>query len=201
MARVPARDYAATDGVVARTYYTVEARTWEGFDRNLGVFGGGGINGAVVIHRVGERGHAQPVLIPNGNRVGWLPGETFQDGRGVKISVGGFNAATGDFSVTVWTDEGDRNWGYYGPNTCKNGLVWREADMYDYVCAVPQSRDKARLDNNQYLSRSVPIAGSTWRNCRAGFVSFPFNYVWHPTFCFFSEIFLHLLLLIRVIRR
>ena len=39
------------------------------------------------------------------------------------------------------------NGGAYGPNTCKQGFVWREAFNGDVVCVTPQSRSRAWADN------------------------------------------------------
>ena len=37
--------------------------------------------------------------------------------------------------------------GAYGPNTCRNGFVWREAFDGDLVCVEPYRRDEVRLEN------------------------------------------------------
>jgi hypothetical protein len=41
----------------------------------------------------------------------------------------------------------------YGPDTCQDGYVWREASASDHVCVAPSSRDEARTDNSQAPSR------------------------------------------------
>ena len=33
----------------------------------------------------------------------------------------------------------------YGPNTCKEGYVWREADEKDWLCVSPQVRERLKL--------------------------------------------------------
>lgn len=43
----------------------------------------------------------------------------------------------------------------YGPDTCKQGYVWREAFVNDHVCVVPQSRSAAKADNAVAASRRV----------------------------------------------
>jgi hypothetical protein len=35
----------------------------------------------------------------------------------------------------------------YGPDTCRQGYVWREASPGDHVCVKPETRDQARADN------------------------------------------------------
>ena len=47
--------------------------------------------------------------------------------------------------------------GPYGPNTCKQGYVWREAMAGDVVCVVPASRQQAAADNAAAASRVVPL--------------------------------------------
>ena len=43
----------------------------------------------------------------------------------------------------------------YGPDTCINGYVWREAVPNDHVCVVPAVRAQARADNEAAPSRYV----------------------------------------------
>ncbi|HTK66053.1 MAG TPA: hypothetical protein VL595_26995, partial [Pseudonocardia sp.] len=43
--------------------------------------------------------------------------------------------------------------GAYGPNTCVNGYVWREAYNGDVVCVTPDRRTLAHNDNAQAASR------------------------------------------------
>ncbi len=47
----------------------------------------------------------------------------------------------------------------YGPNTCLNGFVWREAFPGDAVCVKPQVRSDAKADNAAAVSRRDPSAG------------------------------------------
>jgi hypothetical protein len=47
------------------------------------------------------------------------------------------------------------NGGPYGPDTCPQGFVWREAFSGDHVCVTPASRDQARSDNSQAAVRVV----------------------------------------------
>ncbi|MEO7221341.1 MAG: hypothetical protein ABIY37_02630, partial [Devosia sp.] len=35
----------------------------------------------------------------------------------------------------------------YGPDTCRTGYVWREAQPYDRVCVLPASRTRAAQEN------------------------------------------------------
>ena len=39
--------------------------------------------------------------------------------------------------------------GPYGPDTCLNGYVWRDAFSGDHVCVTPEQRTQAAYDNSQ----------------------------------------------------
>ncbi len=66
----------------------------------------------------------------------------------------------------------------YGPGTCTQGFVWREANPSDHVCVTPDVRDQARNDNAQAGSRRSPnggpygadtcLSGYVWREAYAG---------------------------------
>jgi hypothetical protein len=59
----------------------------------------------------------------------------------------------------------------FGPDTCKQGFVWREAIPNDHVCVVPSERDQARIDNAQSGQRRQPGGGASGPDtCRQGFV-------------------------------
>jgi len=59
----------------------------------------------------------------------------------------------------------------YGPDTCIQGYVWREAVPNDHVCVVPAVRAAARLDNQQARYRvSATIHHSGPDTCRNGYV-------------------------------
>jgi len=55
----------------------------------------------------------------------------------------------------------------YGPNTCKLGYVWREADDFDWVCVAPRDRTATQEENRLATSRSSApgacLAGFVWR--------------------------------------
>ena len=46
--------------------------------------------------------------------------------------------------------------GEFGPDTCRQGWVWREAVPGDHVCVTPQTRSQAWADNAQAASRVAP---------------------------------------------
>lgn len=52
----------------------------------------------------------------------------------------------------------------YGPNTCLNGYVWREAFVGDTVCVTPATRAQTRADNAAAERRrnSILATLSTW---------------------------------------
>jgi hypothetical protein len=59
----------------------------------------------------------------------------------------------------------------YGPDTCKQGFVWRGAIQNDHVCVRPESRDRAANDNRNAMSRRVQNGGAYGPDtCKQGFV-------------------------------
>lgn len=59
----------------------------------------------------------------------------------------------------------------YGPDTCKQGFVWREAIKNDHVCVLPKSRSQAADDNKNAVSRREPNGGAFGPDtCKQGFV-------------------------------
>jgi hypothetical protein len=64
----------------------------------------------------------------------------------------------------------------YGPNTCLEGYVWRQANPTDYVCVIPSVRQQAADDNAAAASRINPNGGPYGPNtCLNG-------YVWREAF-------------------
>jgi hypothetical protein len=63
----------------------------------------------------------------------------------------------------------------YGPETCKQGFVWREATDGDKVCVTPATRARVRADNAQAANRREPNGGAYGPDtCKQG-------YVWRET--------------------
>lgn len=62
--------------------------------------------------------------------------------------------------------------GDYGPDTCAEGYVWREAcGSNDHVCVTPDIRSQAQQDNQQANSRRQPGGGPYGPDtCKQGFV-------------------------------
>jgi hypothetical protein len=61
--------------------------------------------------------------------------------------------------------------GDFGPDTCLNGFVWREANAADHVCVTPAVRTQTRQDNALAASRRSPTGGPFGPNtCLSGFV-------------------------------
>jgi len=59
----------------------------------------------------------------------------------------------------------------YGPDTCKQGFVWREAIQNDHVCVRPESRTQAANDNSNAASHREPNGGAFGPDtCKQGFV-------------------------------
>lgn len=49
--------------------------------------------------------------------------------------------------------------GNYGPDTCLQGWVWREATPTDHVCVTPDTRTQTANDNSQAGARRDPNGG------------------------------------------
>ena len=61
--------------------------------------------------------------------------------------------------------------GDFGPDTCLNGFVWREAVPTDHVCVIPAVRTQTQQDNSLAASRRSPSGGPFGPDtCRSGFV-------------------------------
>ena len=59
----------------------------------------------------------------------------------------------------------------YGPNTCIDGYVWREASQYDETCVLPQTRTDTATENNLAIQNREPGGGAYGPDtCRQGFV-------------------------------
>jgi hypothetical protein len=59
----------------------------------------------------------------------------------------------------------------YGPDTCRQGYVWREAFPGDHVCVTPKTRAQAAHDNGQANARREPGGGAYGPDtCRPGYV-------------------------------
>lgn len=60
--------------------------------------------------------------------------------------------------------------GPYGPDTCLNGYVWREAFSGDHVCVTPEQRTQTAYDNSQAPYRVNPSGPYGPDTCRNGYV-------------------------------
>lgn len=59
----------------------------------------------------------------------------------------------------------------YGPDTCLQGYVWREAFPNDHVCVTPDTRAQAARDNGQAAARRHLGGGAYGPDtCRQGYV-------------------------------
>jgi len=61
------------------------------------------------------------------------------------------------------------------PSHCRQGYVWREARIPDFVCVTPQARDLARAENAAAPSRIDPNGAYGPASCVSG-------YVWREAF-------------------
>ena len=58
----------------------------------------------------------------------------------------------------------------YGPDTCKQGYVWREAALGDHVCVTPATRQRTWSDNARAAARRDPNGPYGPNTCKQGFV-------------------------------
>jgi hypothetical protein len=58
----------------------------------------------------------------------------------------------------------------YGPDTCKQGFVWRQAAEFDHVCVLPGSRSRAAHENAIASTRLAGGGNYGPNTCRQGFV-------------------------------
>ncbi|WP_291836159.1 SH3 domain-containing protein [Limimaricola sp.] len=58
----------------------------------------------------------------------------------------------------------------YGPDTCKDGFVWRDAVPGDHVCVTPAARAQAAHENAIAGSRVNPTGAYGPNSCKPGFV-------------------------------
>lgn len=63
----------------------------------------------------------------------------------------------------------------YGPDTCRNGYVWRDAAPGDHVCVRPASRSRAAAENAAAASLIDPLGAYGPYTCING-------YVWREAF-------------------
>jgi hypothetical protein len=71
----------------------------------------------------------------------------------------------------------------FGPDTCKQGYVWREAIPSDHVCVPPATRSQTAFDNSQAASRRNPTGPFGSDTCIQGYVwreAFPNDHVCVP---------------------
>jgi hypothetical protein len=71
----------------------------------------------------------------------------------------------------------------FGPDTCKQGYVWREAIPSDHVCVPPATRSQTALDNSQAANRRNPTGPFGSDTCIQGYVwreAFPNDHVCVP---------------------
>lgn len=59
----------------------------------------------------------------------------------------------------------------YGPNTCIDGFVWREANSSDQVCVTPDMRTRIKQQNASPKANKEPNGGDYGpETCKQGFV-------------------------------
>lgn len=58
----------------------------------------------------------------------------------------------------------------YGPDTCAQGYVWREADPRDHVCVLPATRQRTAQENRAAPTRVAGSGPYGPNTCLQGFV-------------------------------
>lgn len=76
--------------------------------------------------------------------------------------------------VTLFSSRADAGLPY-GPDTCRQGYVWREAIPSDHVCVTPGTRAQTAYDNSQASFRRNPTGPYGSDTCIQG-------YVWREAF-------------------
>ncbi|MFJ5779961.1 hypothetical protein [Streptomyces sp. NPDC093094] len=99
--------------------------------------------------------------------------ESTRNGSGDDTGAAGAPAAAPGGGSDIRSLAGD-----HGPDTCRQGHVWREARPTDHVCVEPQVRDQARDDNARADDRRSPgnngygpdacATGYVWREAYRG---------------------------------
>jgi len=157
-------------------YYTVELRHKAGWDQSIP-------RDTVLINEIRDNGVSYLVntsesqTYTSSTSYEWQPGMTFTDAaHQVSITVNSIDATAGTASITIQGAIAHQFAGnVYGPHTCIQGYVWREADDYDYVCVTPDVRAQAKDDNAQAASRIDPNGAYGPNTCING-------YVWREAF-------------------
>jgi hypothetical protein len=110
----------------------------------------------------------------NGGNSGSFRINNVHPGVRYTIKVQGCNRnLLGESSCTPWYEdsivaESDLP---FGPDTCRQGYVWREANARDHVCVLPQTRSQTAEENRLAASRRNPAGGPYGRDtCHQGFV-------------------------------
>ncbi|MFC4533363.1 hypothetical protein [Sphaerisporangium dianthi] len=83
-------------------------------------------------------------------------------------------AAVAGLSVTVPATSASAASGDFGPDTCREGFVWREARPSDHVCVTGATRTQTRSDN--------AAAAGRWTSGAFGAHTCVTGYVWREAF-------------------
>jgi hypothetical protein len=117
--------------------------------------------------RAREQSDARPIL-----RNGHSPAQASQE---VMMSLATISKLVFAVSLTAFSGlavtTSARAGGAYGPDTCQQGYVWREAFPGDHTCVRPSQRGRAAIDNSQAgnrVSASDRSYGS--ETCEQGYV-------------------------------
>ena len=144
-------------------YYTIEYRRKNNWDRGIPT-------DTVLLHEIVryDTGRYRTTLLRehSGNR---SPLQTLR-ANGVTIAVVALDGDQATVRIaSSFANRGAQNpvASVYGPNTCKPGYVWREADESDWVCVTMAARDQVQNDNAR-APRERCDGGLFWREAFPG---------------------------------
>jgi hypothetical protein len=144
-------------------YYTVEYRRKNAWD-------GGIPSDVVLLHEIVRHSNGWHYATLLRERAERRPPVRKLNANGVTISVVSLD---GD-RATVKIDSGfakrkpqNPARSVLGPNACKAGFVWREADESDWVCVSTETRAQVQNDNGR-SAREQCGAGLVWRDAFPG---------------------------------
>lgn len=115
----------------------------------------------------GTEGWVRYRVTPNNTDLDLVP-DPFPDSETIYVYwdnpfVGSNSYNTSALSPYIVTQQGDGSGdnatvtfslaGAYGPDTCIQGYVWRDAFSGDHVCVLPETRTQAAQDNSQAANR------------------------------------------------
>jgi hypothetical protein len=123
--------------------------------------------------RWSQPGAADTQVEISGGRSGSFRINNVQAPTTYTVKVQGCERILGHSECTRWAEDAITTQPYlpYGPDTCKQGFVWREAQPSDHICVTPQTRTQTAQENSLAATRRDPNGGAYGPDtCLQGFV-------------------------------